>query len=225
MAQRVYFKSTPEDNRIFQELSCEFKFFRGFSIKQKQLSIKSFHEQILANEENARILEVSTKSNNPLGVELSAFNLKFWDKTLKREFPIENVFQASKVFAQGGPYKDLLYVHPRDAKRDERLKNSGELISFRLHDHTWKLEPKTVFYDWLYINALYSKNTLSKEIMDYNIFTDIEYNHKKSINCQARSAAIYVSLKLLNKLKDVICDSGKLYQWYDKSQFSQLTLL
>ena len=36
--------------------------------------------------------------------------------------------------------------------------------------------------------------------MNYDIFTDIEFNEKKSINCQARACAIYKSLRLSNKL-------------------------
>ena len=28
-------------------------------------------------------------------------------------------------------------------------------------------------------------------LLDFDIFTDIEFNHKKSINCQARTCALY----------------------------------
>ena len=54
------------------------------------------------------------------------------------------------------------------------------------------LEPKTVFYDYIYINAV--KYTFSldeiKQITNYTHFTDIEFNPKKSINTQAKSVAI-----------------------------------
>ena len=50
-----------------------------------------------------------------LGVKLSAFNLKLNGYTL------ENIFQSSKVFSNGGPYRDLMNVAPKEAKRDGRL--------------------------------------------------------------------------------------------------------
>ena len=33
------------------------------------------------------------------------------------------------------------------------------------------------------------------ELSDYQWFTDIEFNPKKSVNCQARSAAVYQLIK------------------------------
>ena len=32
---------------------------------------------------------------------------------------------------------------------------------------------------------------LSDSLRDYDIFTDIEFNEKKGVNCQARACAIY----------------------------------
>lgn len=43
----------------------------------------------------------------------------------------------------------------RDAKRDPRLQASGRLTGFRFNGSSFPLEPKTAFYDWLYINAIY----------------------------------------------------------------------
>jgi hypothetical protein len=40
--------------------------------------------------------------------------------------------------------------------------------------------------------------------MEYNAFTDIEFNPDKSINCQAEAAAIYVSLVNKNALKQAL---------------------
>jgi hypothetical protein len=52
-----------------------------------------------------------------------------------------------------------------------------------------------MFYDWLYITAVKQNPDLSARILHFNSFSDIEFNPKKSLNCQARSAAIYVSIK------------------------------
>jgi hypothetical protein len=56
------------------------------------------------------------------------------------------------------------------------------------------LEPKTLFYDWIYINALNKKPNLYKKIINYNAFTDIEFNPERSINCQAKSVALFIAL-------------------------------
>lgn len=220
MAKRICFIPTPSRHPIYKEIEVEFEYFNGFAISQKQKSIKSMHKSINKMDETLRVLEISTKSDNPIGVALSAFNLKFQKKDIGREYPIENIFQSSKVFEKGGPYRDLLDVHPKDAKRDERLKSSGNLVYFKCEDTVWEREPKTMFYDWVYVNSLYRNKRLSKKILEYNAFTDIEFNQKKSINCQARSAAIFVSLSKLGKLGTVLKDKEEFKKIYLKEHDS-----
>ena len=204
MAKRICFISKPNEKPIFKEMEIEFKYYTGFAISQKQKSINAMHEKIKQLDRSLRVLEISTKSSNPIGVSLSAFNLKFLDENSGYEYPLENIFQSSKKFKLGGPFRDLLSVSPKDAKRDERIKKSGNLVCFNYDNIEWELEPKTMFYDWLYIKSLYRNECLSKKILDYDAFTDIEFNHTKSINCQARSAAIFVSLSKIGKLEEVI---------------------
>lgn len=188
------------DDNYFTEKIINYTYYSGFAVSQKQKSIRSLHEAIRSEYPDKKILEVSTKSQDELGVRLSAFNLKIFHEELKDYRWIENVFQSSKVFEKGGPYRDLLNVKPKDAKRDERLMSSGKLIAFNLYGVDWPLEPKSMFYDWIYIAALKRQPELAKQIVDYDIFTDIEFNHKKSINCQARAAAIFVSLAKKNEI-------------------------
>lgn len=204
MAKRICFISSPHDNPIYKEIEIEFNYFSGFAVSQKQKSVNAMHEEIKLLDSSLQVLEVSTKSTNAIGIALSAFNLKFLDEVTGKEYPLENIFQSSKVFENGGPYRDLLNVHPKDAKRDERLKTSGKLICFNYNNTIWELEPKTMFYDWIYIRALNRNKSLSQQILDYNAFTDIEFNHEKSINCQARSAAIFVSLSKNGKLHEIL---------------------
>ncbi len=175
------------------------------------------HESIKRIDKSLRVLEVSTKSTDPTGVALSAFNLKFLDECTGKEYPLENIFQSSKVFEQGGPYRDLLNIHPKDAKRDERLKTSGNLIYFSYNDIRWEREPKTMFYDWIYVRSLCRDQNLSKKIIEFNAFTDIEFNQEKSINCQARSAAIFVSLCRFGNLEKVINNMEEFKKIYSKS--------
>ena len=164
----------------------EFEWFSGFAVTQKQKSIASLHNSIISSDSEARVLEISTKGTDPLGAKLSAFNLKLNGYTL------ENIFQSSKEFKNGGPYPDLLNVHPKDAKRDGRLRTSGNLTAFVLGGNRFPLEPKTLFYDYIYIQAV-KQSVPEQEIqslLNYTHFTDIEFNPQKSINTQAKSAAI-----------------------------------
>ena len=149
-------------------------------------AIDSLHRAILQASPAARPLEVSTKGGEPLGVRLSAFQLRLDGRTL------ENIFQSSKVFQDGGPYPDLLDVPPRDAKRDPRLRASGPLTAFRFQGADFPLEPKTAFYDYIYLAAA-SQSLTAEELgglLAYDCFTDIEFNPARSLNTQARTAAL-----------------------------------
>lgn len=118
--------------------------------------------------------------------------------------PLECAFQGSKVFAFGGPYTDLYKKKVKDAKRDPRLKDSGRLVRFDFDGQSFPLEPKTFFYDWLYINAIYEHREWLAKLNGYAGFTDVEFNPRKSINCQARSIALFLSLMRRNLLDEVV---------------------
>ena len=187
-----------------ERVDTDFKFYSGFSVQQKRLSIKSLHDSFKSTYPNKNLLEISSKSENPLGVKLSAFNLKIFHEDSGKVFSVESAFQGSKVFENGGPFVDLLNKTSREAKQDDRIRNSGKLTSFKFFDETFPLEPKTYFYDWLYINALSLNSDLAKELLQFDAFTDIEFNPKKSLNCQAASAAIFVGLNRANLIRDTL---------------------
>ena len=193
MANRPIF--TPDFNGFPYVVSkdIEFKWYPGFAKSQMQKSIASLHEA--AKKQGIEpILEISGKSASHLGVSLSAFNLPLRISN-GTKMSVECAYQGSKVFENGGPYHDLYQVKSRDAKTDERLKNSGKLIGFNFCGEDFPIEPKTVFYDWLYINGLYqNKKDLIQELDTFQGFSDIVFNPNRSLNCQARAAALYVSL-------------------------------
>lgn len=165
-------------------------------------SVASLHETA-KREGYERVLEISSKGNE-LGQRFSAFNLDYKrDEEGGKAYKIENIFQGSKVFERGGPYTDLYDKTPREAKKDKRLRNSGTLMGFDFFGEKFPLEPKTFFYDYIYINALLQDRDFSDNLLEYDAFTDIEFNPEKSINCQAYSAALYVSLLENNFLQDV----------------------
>lgn len=163
-----------------------FDWFPGFAVSQKQKSIESLHNAILKADVDGKLLEISTKGKEAIGIKLSAFNLKL------NNYALENIFQSAKVFENGGPYLDLLDVLPKEAKHDKRLHKSGNLRAFHYQNENFPLIPKTVFYDFIYIAAV--KQSLAADeinaISNYNYFTDIEFNPAKSINTQARATTM-----------------------------------
>lgn len=69
---------------------------------------------------------------------------------------------------------------------------------------SFPLEPKTAFYDWLYINAISPSWKQFSALKHYAGYTDIEFNPYRSINCQARSCALFVTLVLKGALERAI---------------------
>ncbi len=180
--------------------NTEFQWYSGFAVSQKKKSIDSLHKSFTSDFPNKKVLEISSKSTEPLGIKLSAFNLTKYVPETGKSIPLECVFQGGKVFTGGGPFTDMYNISPRDAKRDPQLRSSGMLRAFYFHEREFPLKPTTAFYDWLYINALSEHPELSEELLKYDAFTDIEFNPEKSLNCQAASAALYVSLAKNNML-------------------------
>ena len=193
MATRPVFIVLRTAMSFVREKPVEFRWHAGLAVSQKQKSIAELHAAAKTALGIEKIFEISSKSPDALGVALSAFNLKL--SLGDRCVPVEVAFQSSKVFLNGGPYLDLLDATPRDAKADPRLKQSGRLLTFRFQGADWPLQPTTLFYDWLYLKALAENPQLAEPFGEYQAFTDIEFNPEKSINCQARSAALYVGLR------------------------------
>lgn len=205
MAKRPVFIPNVFGSTLVETKMVDFEYHSGFAIVQKQKSILSLHQAINKTLNIEKVLEISSKSKLELGVALSAFNLLMIDKKKHKKFSVECAFQSSKVFENAGPFLDLLDVTSREAKKDERLKTSGQLKKFSFYGIDWGLEPLTAFYDWLYINALNFNTQYHSELLQYEAFTDIEFNTEKSINCQAYSAAMFVALArrdLLGRIRD-----------------------
>jgi hypothetical protein len=174
-----------------EEVVLDFEWHPGFAKSQAQKSIASLHEA--ARERGlSPVLEISSKSDTPLGVALSAFNLML--EIRDRMMSVEVAFQGSKVFERSGPFHDLYSASSREAKTDERIRSAGPLVGFNLLGEEWPIEPPTCFYDWLYISALTQHADAAQEVVKFNAFSDIAFNPEKSLNCQARSAAVFVAL-------------------------------
>lgn len=201
--------------------NVDFTWHTGLTIHDKQQSIASLHDNAKLIDNISKILEISTRSTERLGVALSAFNLKI--KSAKgRQFSVESVYQSSKVFNsnQGEiQYLDLLYKSPAEAKTDPRLKTSGNLVAFRTFGKTekeWSINPISAYYNWIYLNALMQHPEYHEPLLEYHAFTDIEFNPKKSLNCQAYAAALFCSLYKNDLLEETMKTSNNFLSLYHK---------
>lgn len=199
MTARIIFKPKPGvKDDLFTEELVQFQWIPGLAVSQGRKSVMNLHEAAISKHGIQSILEISTRSQNELGIALSAFNLQI--SIAGRKYPVEAVYQSSKVFRYGGPFLDLMSMNSLESKKDIRLKSSGELIGFRFENQDWPLTFSPNFYDYLYIRAL-MENTSRIKLLEFEAFSDIAFNQNtldskigRSFNCQARSAAIYVSL-------------------------------
>lgn len=206
MAERPVFIPAPDDPALVRVINFPLVWHSGFAPVQKKKNIEGLHAAA-AQAGYSPLLEASTKSDEELGQHLSAFRLKVKSDRAGK-IPLECAFQGSKIFEFGGPYTDLYFMaEAREAKRDPRLQASGRITGFEFNGFHFPTEPKTAFYDWLYINAIFEHRDWLKfksPFCQYAGFTDIEFNPAKSINCQARSCALFSALMSSNLLERAV---------------------
>jgi hypothetical protein len=185
-----------------EEVPISFVWNPGMAPSQKKKNIAALHDAA-AEKGLSPLLEVSSKSEWEVGQKLSAFFVKI--DIDQQTTTLESVYQGSKVFERGGPYTDLFWVDSREAKRDPRLRESGQLKAYRYEGVDYPLSPPTAFYDWLYITALFRyRDWLAKRLKDFAGYTDIEFNPERSLNCQARSCATLIALERRGNLERAV---------------------
>lgn len=206
MAERPIFVPLTEGRRLFVEVPIDFRWHPGMAPSQKRKNVEELHEAAKKRGLN-NLLEVSSKSELEIGRRLSAFHQKV--EVDGKQVPLECVFQGSKVFQNGGPFTDLFWAEPKEARRDDRLQESGRLVGFRFAGRDFPLSPPTIFYDWLYANSIFPARDWLKRLARLDGFTDIEFNPEKSLNCQARSCAIFVALEQRGHLDEAMSSFEK----------------
>ena len=228
MAKRLIFFPTPPNSlELFREEFVDFEWVPGLAISQGRKSVINLHKAAKENLRLGSILEISTRSDATLGLKLSAFNL---EKLIgNKRFSVESIYQSTKVFEFGGPFTDLIGGSSMDAKTDLRLKSSGKLLHHEFDGQIWPLSTSPNIYDLIYISAILEFDQ-RQEILGFNAFTDIAYSQislknksGKSFNCQARSAAIYVSLANRVPENEIISVLEK-YAQNEKTNHEQINL-
>jgi hypothetical protein len=199
-----------KNNSVVKE-NFDIKWVSGLALTQKQQNIETLHYAISDRFSvgPGRILEVSTKSKTELGRLLSSFNIKL--KINDYDYVFESVYQSSKVFQDGIfdtiQHEEWLKLDGYEAKkRSQEIKLP--LVEFRFNQRSFPLEPKTMFFDWLYISCIKQYN-LSFLINQYDYFTDIEFNPEKMVSTQANSLCKYKWLIEHDLVEEYLLDPFK----------------
>ena len=164
-------------------------------------NVVALYEEIERADPAAKVLEISRGSPQSLGASLSAFNLRM-DLDGAR-CAVESVFLASQVFPGGtGPFPKLCSQDACDvALFVGEEAGARPVVAFELGGERWNAESRTAFFFNLYLKALRDNPGLADRLMEYDAFTDIEFNPRRQINCQAAAAAFYVSLRRQGRLE------------------------
>ena len=231
MTTRPVFLPSP-GRTLAREENVEFLWSPGFAASQKRKNVEALHKEakLLLHKEaklldvDKTILEVSTRSSEQLGRDLSAFNLMVKVEERSATVSVEAAFQSSKVFKEAGLQSHLLdLADGREIKRRIRSLGDQELIGFKYDSEPWPLYPPTAMYDYIYLKALTQlvskQRQLEKRIMAFDAFTDIEFNPKKSLSCQARTCALFSGLGGLVPVRSLLKDPKKFREKLEKSGY------
>ena len=215
----VFFPITKADVGV-QVVDFPFQWHPGFSLKQKQLNILALHDAVRQKYPRGRVLEISSKSTESLGMVLSAFNLGVRLPKGER-LTVESIFQASKVFLTGdGPFPEWYARSPRDVRTLMADYQGIQLDHFEYKGERWALTPSRAFYDWIYCNMLHKNPDLVEQLKGYIGFTDIVFNPTRSLNCQAYAVALYISLLKKGVLEEALQNQESFLKYHPKDVVS-----
>lgn len=194
---------------FFEEVRVNIEWFGGFALSQKRKTEIGLHQNFLKAYPTEKVLEISSASTISLGSKLSAMNLRKRTKTGLTT--VESAFQSSRIYKNEtetvGPFPEYLFLSGRDSKKFVKEASKGMISKEYDFDGMSFYAPAhhiSLFYDFLYLNALLEpENQVVKEELlsgKYSAFSDLA---TKSLNCQARSAAIFVGLVKAGKIEQV----------------------
>jgi hypothetical protein len=198
MAERSVFIARDE-YPFFEEVRVQFDYFQGFALSQKRKSQIGLHQNFSRTYPENKVLEVSSASLYSLGSELSAMNLK--KQTRNGITSVESAFQSSRIYGPSGeigPFPELLFTPGKECKKIVKERSQGlRSRRYRFEDLEFHAPAHfiSLFYNYLYLNALCEQENqaVARQLISsgYTAFTDLATT---SLNCQARSCAIFVCL-------------------------------
>lgn len=194
---------------FFEEVNVNIDWFGGFALSQKRKCQIGLHQNFLMEYPDEKVLEISSASLVSLGSKLSAMNLS--KRTQRGLITVESAFQSSRIYSDGertvGLFPEYLFLPGRECKKLVKEASEGmhsyryEFDGLTFYSPAWHISQ---FYDYIYLNALLEpENEEVRELLlkeGYTSFMDLA---TKSLNCQARSAAIFVGLVRAGMIDEV----------------------
>ena len=140
-------------------------------------------------------LEISSRSSDRLGRDLSAMNLPAAGDLHGRS--VEAVYQAAKCYGGGGPDTQLSQSGYEAKRRDRERRRQGPLAGFRHEGREWPPETGSAFYDWLWTRSAlrHCGHGVVERLQRYEGFTD-QFHRPGALACQAKAAAIVAGMGL-----------------------------
>ncbi|QDH13284.1 hypothetical protein E3E12_02650 [Formicincola oecophyllae] len=171
------------------------------SPEEKRANVAALHK--VAREQGIeRILEISTKSPDPLGAVLSPFNLRCWVESAMGllETSFESLWNGSKLYeGKGpfgtGPFPELYQMAPWESLKDQR--NSARVNGLPCGvEVEGRRYPVVAGYDYLY--CLVAAPALTgpqwRALESCQGFTEITLAPEASLTCQAGTVALMLAL-------------------------------
>lgn len=203
MAERFFW--TIEGGKIKRGL-VTFKWESGTSLAQRKRSCLNMLK-VINWHTGLNPMDISSASPVEFYSNLSAFKLMFDTRN------VEQIYQGSKIFKGYGQASELYTKVGRDAKQTAKyLHSQYELVGFNWDGVDYPLEPTTVFYDYLYIQALLRNFGDKLNLDDYDVFADVQLGQGSNA-CQARAVCEYKLLKQTN-LFDVLDTFESFLEWH-----------
>ena len=142
-----------------------------------------------------RTLEISSRSSDRLGRDLSAMNLPADGDPHGR--PVEAVYQAAKCYGDGGPDTHVSRSGYEAKHHDRERRRQGPLAGFRHEGRQWPPETGSAFYDWLWTRSALRccGHGVVERLQRYDGFTD-QFHRPGALACQAKTAAIVAGMGL-----------------------------
>lgn len=188
-----------------KQMDIAFQWVPGLAKTQQAKCLSSLQAAIRQSGAAKNPLEVSTRSNDPIGQALSAYRLELPDRAT-----VELHYQAAKIYPYEGPHPEWFKLSP-EALRSEvkafkaRIQKTP-LQGFQdgINESPWQLTPPHAFYDWLYLSALRHNPAYAKHLLRHDGFTDLAFNPTRSFNSQAYAAALYASFHAFGCLEEAL---------------------
>ena len=140
-----------------------------------------------------RSLEISSRSRDPLGRDLSAMNLPAAGDPRRR--PVEAVYQAAKCYGGGGPDAPGCDSGYAAKRRDRERRRDGPLSAFEHQGRRWPAGTGSAFYDWLWTRSAIERWGIEvvDRLREYGAFSD-QFHHAGALACQAKTAAMVAGM-------------------------------